>query len=82
MFAPLSGVPEDPATGSATGPLYAYLARYGALPKEREFVNEQGVAMGRRSVLRVRVSWDGERLERIEVGGNAVLIGEGRLFLP
>jgi trans-2,3-dihydro-3-hydroxyanthranilate isomerase len=82
MFAPAFGVPEDPATGSATGPLYRYLATYGALPKKEEFVNEQGVAMGRRSVLYVRLTWNGESLDVIEVGGNAVFVGEGTLRIP
>ncbi|MBV8148226.1 MAG: PhzF family phenazine biosynthesis protein [Candidatus Eremiobacteraeota bacterium] len=79
MFAPAFGVPEDPATGSATGPLYAYLAAHGALPKKERFVNEQGVAIGRRSVLFVRLTWNGESLSAIEVGGNALLVGEGVL---
>jgi trans-2,3-dihydro-3-hydroxyanthranilate isomerase len=82
MFAPAFGVPEDPATGSATGPLYRYLATYGALPTKEEFVNEQGVAMGRRSVLYVRLTWNGESLDVIEVGGNAVFVGEGTLRIP
>jgi trans-2,3-dihydro-3-hydroxyanthranilate isomerase len=82
MFAPALGVPEDPATGSATGPLYRYLAAYGVLPKRERFVNEQGVAMGRRSVLYVRLQWSGESLGTIEVGGNALLVGEGVLRVP
>ena len=82
MFAPMSGIAEDPATGSATGPLYAYLARHGKLPDGNEFVNRQGVAMGRPSTLRVRLTWDGDVLNRIEVGGSAVLVGKGQLFLP
>ena len=82
MFAPMSGIAEDPATGSATGPLYAYLARWGALPRSQRFVNEQGVAMGRPSTLYVRVRWDGDTLDRIEVGGGAVFVGEGRLHVP
>jgi trans-2,3-dihydro-3-hydroxyanthranilate isomerase len=82
MFAPMSGIAEDPATGSATGPLYAYLLRYGKLPDGNEFVNRQGVAMGRPSTLRIRLAWDGDSLKRIEVGGSAVLVGKGRLFLP
>jgi trans-2,3-dihydro-3-hydroxyanthranilate isomerase len=82
MFAPMSGIAEDPATGSATGPLYAYLARCGALPHKDRFVNEQGVAMGRRSVLHVRLEWNGEVPDRIEVGGGAVFVGEGRLRVP
>ena len=82
MFAPMSGIAEDPATGSATGSLYAYLSRYGKLPDGNQFVNRQGVAMGRPSVLRVRLAWDGDVLRRIEVGGSAVLAGKGRLFIP
>jgi trans-2,3-dihydro-3-hydroxyanthranilate isomerase len=82
MFAPMSGIAEDPATGGATGPLYAYLSRYGKLPDASEFVNEQGVVMGRPSTLRVRMTWDGDVLVRIEVGGSAILVGKGQLFLP
>jgi trans-2,3-dihydro-3-hydroxyanthranilate isomerase len=82
MFAPMSGIAEDPATGSATGPLYAYLARCGALARRERFVNEQGVAMGRPSTLYVRVRWDGDAPDRIEVGGSAVFVGEGRLRVP
>jgi trans-2,3-dihydro-3-hydroxyanthranilate isomerase len=79
MLAPAFGIPEDPATGSATGPLYAYLARHGKLERRERFTSEQGVAMGRRSVLHVRVAWDGATLRSIEVGGNAVFMGEGTL---
>jgi trans-2,3-dihydro-3-hydroxyanthranilate isomerase len=82
MFAPMSGIAEDPATGSATGPLYAYLAKCGALPRRERFVNEQGVAMGRRSVIAVRVSWNGATLDRVEIGGSAVFVGEGTLRIP
>jgi trans-2,3-dihydro-3-hydroxyanthranilate isomerase len=52
MFAPSFGVPEDPATGSATGPLAAYMRRHG-MAGDR-FVSEQGTKMGRRSLLHVR----------------------------
>lgn len=82
MFAPMSGIAEDPATGSATGPLYAYLARHGKLAAGNEFVNRQGVALGRPSTLRVRLVYDGDALKRVEVGGSAVLVGKGQLFLP
>jgi trans-2,3-dihydro-3-hydroxyanthranilate isomerase len=81
MFAPQLGVFEDPATGGATGPLYAYLAHHRTLPRRSRFVNEQGTRMGRRSMLHVRLEWDGEVPHRIEVGGNAVFVGEGRLFV-
>ncbi|HTX59144.1 MAG TPA: PhzF family phenazine biosynthesis protein [Verrucomicrobiae bacterium] len=79
MFAPRAGVAEDPATGSATGPLYAYLARYGALREGERFLNEQGVAMGRRSHLHVRLTRGEKRVSAIEIGGQAVLVGEGVL---
>jgi trans-2,3-dihydro-3-hydroxyanthranilate isomerase len=82
MFAPMSGITEDPATGSATGPLYAYLAKCEALPRKERFVNEQGVAMGRPSVLHVRVRWNEAGPETIEVGGTAVFVGEGTLRVP
>lgn len=81
LFAPMSGIAEDPATGSATGPLYAYLAKRGALVRRDRFLNEQGVAMGRPSQLYVRMHWDGDTAERIEVGGSAVFVGEGRLYV-
>jgi trans-2,3-dihydro-3-hydroxyanthranilate isomerase len=82
MFAPMSGISEDPATGSATGPLYAYLAKYGALEQRERFVNVQGAAMGRRSTILVRIAWDGAQPHSIAIGGNAVFVGEGSLRLP
>ncbi|HEV7179809.1 MAG TPA: PhzF family phenazine biosynthesis protein [Candidatus Baltobacteraceae bacterium] len=79
MFGPMVGIAEDPATGSAVGPLYAYLAEHLALPQRQEFVNEQGVAMGRRSVIYARCSWDGDRLSSVDVGGTALVVGKGEL---
>ena len=70
MFAPEYGIPEDPATGSATGPLAAYMVRHNLLPQTStpRFVSEQGVKMGRRSILHVQLH--GERgTDGIEVGG-------------
>jgi trans-2,3-dihydro-3-hydroxyanthranilate isomerase len=79
MFAPMSGIAEDPATGSAAGPLAALLDRRGHLPAER-FIVRQGVAMGRESELHVRVR-DTEGVKTFEVGGTAVHAGHGVLFL-
>jgi trans-2,3-dihydro-3-hydroxyanthranilate isomerase len=81
MLAPMSGIAEDPATGSATGPLGAYLADAGALPLRdgATFASEQGVAMGRRSVIRGRLHVRDGALENVEIGGNAVLVGEGTM---
>jgi trans-2,3-dihydro-3-hydroxyanthranilate isomerase len=77
MFAPMSGIAEDPATGSATGPLFAYLRKYGAIDMERKsFISEQGVKLGRRSVLHVRI--EGNEPPNIDVGGQTILMGEGR----
>ena len=82
MFAPEHGILEDPATGSATGPLAAYMQRYELLPAETTtFVSEQGVKMGRRSVLHVRiVEANGE--PAFQVGGSVVPLIEGTFTLP
>jgi trans-2,3-dihydro-3-hydroxyanthranilate isomerase len=70
MFAPEHGIAEDPATGSATGPLAAYMMRHNLVPNAdgSRFVSEQGTKMRRRSILHVQIR--GERgVENIEVGG-------------
>lgn len=73
MFAPEYGITEDPATGSATGPLAAYMSRHKLLPSSSpsRFLSEQGVKMGRRSVLHVQMHGEGGA-EGIEVGGHVV----------
>jgi trans-2,3-dihydro-3-hydroxyanthranilate isomerase len=79
MFAPDIGVAEDPATGSATGPLAALMMRRGLLPLENglRLVSEQGTKMGRRSLLHVLVHIDGTADPVIEVGGSVVPIATG-----
>ncbi len=77
MFAPMSGIAEDPATGSATGPLFAYLTKYGALDAKRSFVSEQGVKLGRRSVLHVRIDMEAGGAPNFDVGGETIFVGEG-----
>lgn len=82
MFAPEAGVVEDPATGSAGGPLGAYLVRHGvvAIAKGGHIVSAQGVKMGRPSRLRIRVESSPTReITRVHVGGSAVRVGEGTL---
>ncbi len=84
MFAPMSGVHEDPATGSATGPLGAYLARYGLI-EDRDgtrFVNEQGVKLKRRSLLHGILRMKDGELQTVEVGGGAVKVIEATVELP
>ncbi|HEX6987987.1 MAG TPA: PhzF family phenazine biosynthesis protein [Bacillota bacterium] len=72
MFAPAAGVGEDPATGSAVAPLVLWLQRRGRLPRGA-FTYEQGVEMGRPSLLHVEVLPGG----RIRAGGRVVVLGEG-----
>jgi trans-2,3-dihydro-3-hydroxyanthranilate isomerase len=82
MFAPGAGVVEDPATGSATGPLGCYLVRHGLANRAQmhDMVSLQGVAMGRPSRLHMRISQDGNgAITRVQVGGKAVRVGEGIL---
>lgn len=85
MFAPhTSGVPEDPATGSASGPLGAYLVERGLVaPAETvDIVSEQGTRMGRQSFIQIRVGMSGGRIREILVGGRVVPVIEGRLRVP
>jgi trans-2,3-dihydro-3-hydroxyanthranilate isomerase len=82
MFAPTDGVPEDPATGSAAGPLAIHLARYGRIPFGEEIVISQGKEVGRPSTLYARVEGDGNRIERVQVGGSAVVVARGEFSLP
>ena len=84
MFAPAAGVPEDPATGSASGPLGCYLMRHGlvAAGERVPIVCEQGYEIGRPSRIEVEISGDRERIREVRVGGACVLVGEGRMRLP
>jgi trans-2,3-dihydro-3-hydroxyanthranilate isomerase len=81
MFAPGDGVPEDPATGSAAGPLAVHLARYGRIPFGEQIEITQGVEIGRPSTLFARVDGSAERVERVEVGGSAVVVARGEFSL-
>ena len=76
FFGPNVGIAEDPATGSAAGPLAAYLVARKVASERRPVLVEQGGAMGRPSRIEVRVSGGGVR-----VSGSAVLVVEGRLRL-
>ena len=82
MFAPEHGVPEDAATGSAAGPLAVFLARHGRIGYGDEIEISQGVEIGRPSTLHARVDGSSERLERVLVGGSAVVVARGELTLP
>ncbi|MDQ3993135.1 MAG: PhzF family phenazine biosynthesis protein [Actinomycetota bacterium] len=82
VFVPGHGVPEDPATGSAAGPLAVHLSRHGRVPFGEEIEISQGEELGRPSTLYARVEGSAERVERVEVGGAAVVVARGDFRLP
>jgi trans-2,3-dihydro-3-hydroxyanthranilate isomerase len=82
MFAPADGVPEDPATGSAAGPLAVHLARHGRIGFGEEIVVSQGAELLRPSMLYARADGSAERLERVLVGGSAKIVARGEFTLP
>lgn len=83
MFAPLAGILEDPATGSATGPLAAYLVRYGLCERRQglRLLNEQGVKMRRPSQIYALLHFSGATLDCVEIGGSAVNVIQGSVTL-
>jgi trans-2,3-dihydro-3-hydroxyanthranilate isomerase len=81
MFAPSSGVAEDPATGSACGPLGIHLVRHGRIEFGQEVEVSQGAEVGRPSTLYVRVDGSPDEIERVEVGGSAVTVARGEFRL-
>jgi trans-2,3-dihydro-3-hydroxyanthranilate isomerase len=83
LFSPTAGVPEDPATGSASAILAAQLLANGAVPDgTTRLTLHQGVEMGRPSILRLTIAAAGGALAAVRIAGSAVRIGEGRLRLP
>ena len=81
MFAPSLGVDEDPATGSAAGPLALHLARHGRIAFGQEIEISQGSELGRPSTLFARVEGSAERVESVYVGGAAVIVARGEFRL-
>lgn len=81
MFAPALGVPEDPATGSAAGPLALHLARHGLVAFGEEIEISQGSEIARPSLLYARASGSAEALQSVEVGGSAVFVAAGEFVL-
>ena len=84
MFAPEAGILEDPATGSANGPLGCYIVEHKLLGNGRtaEIVSEQGYEMGRPSKIYLDIEKEGGKFTRVKVGGYCVFMGKGELFLP
>jgi trans-2,3-dihydro-3-hydroxyanthranilate isomerase len=81
MFGPGLGVAEDPATGSAAGPLAVHLARHGRTRFGQSIVIRQGAEIGRPSVLHARADGSATALERVVVGGGAVVVAAGEYRL-
>jgi len=81
MFGPGLGVPEDPATGSAAGPLALHLVRHGRIALGDEIEISQGAEIGRPSTLYARVDGTADAVERIEVGGCAVIVARGEFSI-
>jgi trans-2,3-dihydro-3-hydroxyanthranilate isomerase len=81
MFAPNHGVAEDPATGSAAGPLAVHRARHGRIAFGEQIEISQGAEIKRPSTLYAKADGEGDRIDRVEVGGSAVIIARGELSL-
>jgi trans-2,3-dihydro-3-hydroxyanthranilate isomerase len=83
MFAPGLGVTEDPATGSAAGPLGCYLVEHRLVTgtDAQQIVIAQGTHIRRPSVLHVSVTGTSGAITQVKVGGQAVLVGRGELSL-
>jgi trans-2,3-dihydro-3-hydroxyanthranilate isomerase len=81
MFAPAAGVVEDPATGSACGPLALHLARHGRIEFGDEIEVSQGAEINRPSTLYGRVDGTADNVVRVEVGGSAVTVARGEFRL-
>jgi trans-2,3-dihydro-3-hydroxyanthranilate isomerase len=88
LFAPLLGVPEDPATGSANGALGAYLVHHAAASSALRqvvsvvepttfLVSEQGAEIGRPSTVYVEVDSRAQEVGAVRVGGQVVPVAEG-----
>jgi trans-2,3-dihydro-3-hydroxyanthranilate isomerase len=88
LFAPMLGVPEDPATGSANGALGAYLVHHRACPEQSRravpvteptthILSEQGAEINRPSTLYVEVDSRGDEVTAVRVGGQVVPVAEG-----
>jgi trans-2,3-dihydro-3-hydroxyanthranilate isomerase len=81
VFTPFHGVQEDPATGSAAGPLAVHLARHGRTGFGQEIEIRQGEEIGRPSRLYARAEGSADKVERVLVGGSAVIVGRGEYRL-
>ena len=86
FFAPADNIPEDPATGSASGALGAYLVHHGASGIEAidgrfKFVIEQGDFINRPSRINLDVKGEPGAIEEVRVGGASVVVAKGEVFV-
>lgn len=81
VFVPGLSVPEDPATGSASACLAGYLAARTPRDGTLRWVSEQGVEMGRPSIIEIEADKAGGKITAVRCGGSAVMMGQGRLTL-
>ena len=79
-FVPALGVPEDPATGSAAGPLAVHLARHGQIAFGQEIEIRQGAEIGRPSLLLALAEGTSDKVTGVEVAGSAVLVARGEFL--
>jgi trans-2,3-dihydro-3-hydroxyanthranilate isomerase len=81
MFAPGLGVYEDPATGSASGPLGCYLVKYSVVSPSQAggLLNLQGMKLGRPSWIHIAIDLLGGQISRVRVGGTSVFVAEGTM---
>lgn len=81
VFAPSIGILEDPATGSASGALGAYLVQNGVVEvgPTTEIISEQGYEIDRPSRIFVQVDSDDDIIQSVKVGGQCVMVVEGTL---
>ena len=83
MFAPAMGIQEDPATGAAATAFAGYLsAREATATGSFRWVIEQGMEMGRPSLLELEADKQGDELIAIRVGGHSVRVSEGTMMIP
>lgn len=80
FFAPADAIPEDAATGSAAGSLSGYLFTHGKA-HDAPFIIEQGDFMGRPSRIRAEVSGNDRSVGQVRIGGEAVIVAKGEVYL-
>lgn len=83
MFAPDAGILEDAATGSANGPLGAYIFHHELMRKGEQLsiISEQGFEMGRPSLIYITILSKDDQISKVQVGGRSVSIGSGEIYL-